>query len=178
MYVYNLDGVIGCTFHALQAPLNDQKAQGILTSPLLIQTARISTLPCGGAHSLTIYRHRENTWIYTHTHTHLLLQALKDAQPQVKTDPIFCLLWHRSSSRVSMPVHSIGLSSTTGCTAVAIRAEENCMIQANGTHQYGNQSIGTIWIRLQVCRNHHPLCGRALLCTGTAHYVWSSLVLK
>lgn len=55
-----------------------------------------------------------------------------------------------------MCVHSAGLSSTTGCIATAIEAEENCMIRAHRAHQYGNQSIGTIWIRLQVCRNYHP----------------------
>lgn len=90
VYVFHLNEVIGCTFLALQAPLNDQKAQR--HSNCVDQQAASWT------HIPYQFTDTDKTLRYTHKQTHLLLQALKDSQPQVKTDPIFCLLWHRSSS--------------------------------------------------------------------------------
>lgn len=63
-------------------------------------------------------------------------------------------------------VCSMRLSSTTGCIAMASRAEENCPIQAQRTHQYGNQFIGAILIWQDVCRNHHPLLWQTSLIHG------------
>lgn len=123
VYVYSLDEVIGCTLLGLQGPRNDQKAQRI-------QTVWISRLPRGCTFSIK-FTDTDKTLRYTHKHTSLLLQALKGSQPQVKTDPIFCLLWRRSSSvhvGTCMCAHSVGLSSTTECIVTAVRAEENCMI--------------------------------------------------